>query len=285
MSTLSEYRDRPHWSFSALNQFLNICSLQYAFQRIIRLPQAFTSVNLSFGSAFHRCLEWIQLTRKDGQSVKREEAADLFQTLWLRQIKEDRLIRFDDDQNADDISRQGRDMIACLVDRLDPEEEVVSISEAFAVPLVDQWGESLETPMIGEIDIVVQKAGRKTLVDWKTSGARWSKQKPHMDLQPTVFLYGFLHTHGETPDFRFDVVVKNKTPVLESHITTRTQDQFDRMVCLVKRAESMIAAEHWMPSEQSFYCAGCGYQEACRGWHRQQNRTISIGGNDVRKAA
>ena len=275
MSTLSEYRDRPHWSFSALNQFLNICSLQYAFQRIIKLPQAFTSVNLSFGSAFHRCLEWIQLTRKDGNTVKREEAADLFQTLWLRQIKEDRLIRFDDDQSADELSRQGRDMIACLVDRLDPEEEVVSISEAFAVPLVDQWGESLETPMIGEIDTVVQKAGRKTLVDWKTSGSRWPKQKPHMDLQPTVFLYGYQHTHGETPDFRFDVVVKHKTPVLESHITTRTKDQFDRMVECVKRAESMIAAEHWLPSEQSFYCGGCGYQEACRGWHRE-SRKVSV---------
>jgi len=285
MSTLSEYRDRPHWSFSALNQFMNICSLQYGFQRVMKLPQTFTSVNLSFGSAFHRCLEWIQLTRKDGQSVKREEAAALFQTLWLRQIKEDRLIKFDDDQNADDISRQGRDMIACLIDKLDPTEEVISISEAFAVPLVDAWGESLETPMIGEIDTVVQKAGLKTLVDWKTSGARWPKQKPHLDLQPTVFLYGYQHTHGETPDFRFDVVVKNKTPVLESHITTRTADQFNRMVECVKRVEQMIQAEHWMPSEQSFYCGGCGYQEACRGWHRQRARTISIGGTDVRKAA
>ena len=34
MATLSDYRERKHWSFSALNQFFNICSLQYAFDRI-----------------------------------------------------------------------------------------------------------------------------------------------------------------------------------------------------------------------------------------------------------
>jgi len=275
MSTLSEYRDRPHWSFSALNQFVNICSLQYAFQRIMRLPPSFTSVNLSFGTAFHRVCEWINLTRKDGALPRRTEATDLFGTLWERQVLEDRHIRFDD-QTADVLSRQGRDMIGCLVDKLDPDEQVLTVNEAFAVPLVDQWGESLETPMIGEIDTVVEKDGRRTIVDWKTSGARWPKQKPHVDLQPTVFLYGYHNTHGEIPSFRFDVVVKNKTPLLEQHKTNRTQDQFDRMVSLVKRVESMIASEHWLPSEQSFYCGGCGFQEACRGWHRQKTRTISL---------
>lgn len=272
MSTLSEYRNRPHWSFSALNQFVNICSLQYAFQRVMKLPQAFTSVNLSFGSAFHRCLELIQLTRRDGTIPLRTEAADLFQTLWERQVKEDKQLRFDEDQTVESCGRQGRDMIGCLVDRLDPEEQVISVSEAFAVPLVDQWGESLETPMIGEIDTVVQKAGQKTLVDWKTSGARWPKQKAHLDLQATVFLYGYHHTHGEIPDFRFDVVIKNKTPAMEQHHTTRTQDQFDRMVCLVKQVDRMIQAEHWLPSEQSFYCGGCSYQEACQAWHREASR-------------
>jgi len=285
MATLSEYRDRPHWSFSALNQFVNICSLQYAFQRVMRLPQTFTPVNLSFGTAFHRCCEWIQLTRKDGAAPKRTEAADLFQTLWERQVTEDKSIKFDEDQSIETCGKQGRDMIGCLVDRLDPAEQVLTVSEAFAVPLVDQWGESLETPMIGEIDTVVVRDGRKTVVDWKTSGARWPKQKAHLDLQPTVFLYGYQHCHGEVPDFRFDVVVKNKTPVLEQHLTRRAADRFDRMVSIVKQVERMIAAEHWLPSEQSFYCGGCGYQEACRGWHRQRAQQISVGGTAVRKAA
>jgi len=47
MPTLEDYRDREHWSFSALNQFVNICSLQYAFDRVYRLPKEFTPVSLS----------------------------------------------------------------------------------------------------------------------------------------------------------------------------------------------------------------------------------------------
>jgi len=271
MSTLSEYRNRPHWSFSALNQFVNICSLQYAFQRVMKLQPSFTQPSLSFGTAFHRVCEWINLTRKDGCMPKKAEATDLFKTIWERQIQEDKRIKFDD-KTPDDLSQQGQQMIGCLVDNLDPAEQVLTVNEAFAVPLVDASGESLEAPLIGEIDTVVEKDGRKTIIDWKTSGSRWPKQKAGLDMQPTAFLYGYQHTHGEIPDFRFDVIVKNAKPVMEQHLTSRTQDQFDRMVHLVRRVEKMIAAEHWLPSAQSFYCGGCGYQDACQAWHREASR-------------
>ena len=36
MGTLDQYRDREHWSYSALNQYLNVCSLQYFFDRIAK---------------------------------------------------------------------------------------------------------------------------------------------------------------------------------------------------------------------------------------------------------
>jgi putative RecB family exonuclease len=271
MATLDEYRTREHWSFSALNQFINICALQFYFDRIAKLPKRFTPVTLSFGSAFHRVCEWISLTRKEGKLPARADAVDLFGTLWGRQVTEDKNIRFDD-MDADACSAQGRDMIGCLVDNLDPEERVLAVNEAFAVPLVDANGAVLEKPMIGEIDLVVEQGGSKALVDWKTAAKRWSKGKAALDLQPTVFLYGYRQLHGELPGFRFDVLVNNKTPVLERHVTERTQDHFNRMVELVKLVERAIQAEIFMPSEQGFYCGGCPHQEACKAWHRQANR-------------
>jgi Holliday junction resolvase-like predicted endonuclease len=225
-------------------------------------------VSLSFGSAFHRVCEWISLTRKEGKMPARAEAVDLFGTLWGRQIAEDKNIRFDEEMDSNACSAQGRDMIGCLVDNLDPEERVIAVNEAFAVPLVDAQGNVLEKPMIGEIDLVVEQGGRKALVDWKTAGKRWSKGKAALDLQPTVFLYGYRQLHGEIPGFRFDVLVKNKTPVLEKHVTERNLDQFNRMVELVKLVERAIQAEIFLPSEQGFYCGGCPHQEACKAWHR-----------------
>ena len=158
-------------------------------------------------------------------------------------------------------------MAACLA-ASDPEEEVVSVNEAFAVPLIDAAGQVLEKPLIGEIDCVVRKSAELTLVDWKTSARRWPRGQADKSLQPTVYLYAWRQLRGADAPMRFDVAVKNKTPVVEQHATTRTVDQFHRMVELVKQAEKMIAAEHFLPSEQGFYCSGCPHQEACRAWHR-----------------
>ena len=269
MATLDDYRDREHWSFSAINQFLNICSLQFAFDRIYRLPKTFTPISLSFGSAFHRAMEWMALTRKDGQQPKESEARDMFRDLWARQVQEDRHIRFDEEITEDTCSQQGAELVAAYLKAADPEEQVISVNEAFAVPLIDQRGNVLEKPLVGELDCRVRKNGAVVIVDWKTSARRWPKDQADKSLQPTVYLYAERQLHAEDVAVRFDVVVKNKAPVVEQHVTRRSQDQFNRMVELVKRVESMIAAEHWLPSEQGFYCGGCPHQQACRTWHRQ----------------
>jgi putative RecB family exonuclease len=102
MSTLKELcADREHWSYSSLNQFLNICSLQWAFQRYHGLKPEFTPVNLSFGSAFHRTLEAISLQRLDGKPMPEEDGRDLFADLWSRQQEEDENIRFDEKADAE----------------------------------------------------------------------------------------------------------------------------------------------------------------------------------------
>ena len=126
--------------------------------------------------------------------------------------------------------------------------------------------------MVGEIDCVVRKQDVTKLVDWKSAARRWAKDQADKSLQPTVYCYVHRTLAGKDVPMRFDVVVKNKTPVVERHETTRILDQFHRMVELVKQVESMIAAEHWLPNEQGFYCGGCPHQAACKAWHREQAR-------------
>lgn len=166
-------------------------------------------------------------------------------------------------------------MVAELMDSIDPDERVIEVNEAFAVPLIDAAGEVLEKPLIGEIDCVVEKERRVALVDWKTSGRRWPKGKANKDLQPTALLYAYHQLHNETPTFRFTVVVKNKKPVVEHHHTDRGEDDFHRMVETVKTVEAMIAHEHFLPNEQGFFCANCQFQDACKAWHRDRNKLIS----------
>jgi len=279
MSTLKELSmDREHWSYSALNQFINICSLQFAFQRVYRLKPEFVSVNLAFGSTFHRTLEAISLQRLEHKIMAEQDTKDLFADFWQRQLQEGENIRFDEDMDADKLSEQGRSLVACYRNSIDPAEEVVSINQAFCVPLQDATGEVLLKPLIGEFDLVVKKDAKKIIVDWKSSATRWNPGKSHRALQPTMYLYAYDQNNGTgpLPEFRYEIVVKNKTPVYETHTTERGHDAFQRMIEKIKLAESMIAAEHFCPSDEGMFCKSCSFAGACRSWHRDRSKLISV---------
>ena len=271
MATLAEYRKRPHWSYSSINQFLNICSRQFFFDRIAKLPKTFTPVSLSFGSAYHRALEWVNLQRKDGEAPQPEDASDVFAEVWSRQLEEEQDIRFGKDQDAATCLHQGMSMVSAYVEQIDPEDRVVSVNEAFAVAMVDAAGNVLEKPLIGEFDLIVEHDGI-LVCDEKSSARRWPKGQAEKSLQPTAYLYAYHQLHGIEVPFRFQVAVKNKTPVIEHHVTHRNADQFLRMIEFVKAIDSMIAAEHFLPNEGSFYCGGCPHQAACGAWHRNRAR-------------
>jgi len=270
MPTLSEYRQRPHWSYSAINQFLNICSLQFAFDRVYRLEKTFTPVSLAFGSAFHRTMEWLHLEHMEGRTPPQGASAERFRDCWDRQVADTPDVRFDEDMTIDDCAVQGASLCEAMAAQVNPEEEIIGVSEAFAVPLIDGNGNVLERPLVGEFDLRVLKDGSPLIVDWKTSARRWPKGQADKSLQPTAYGYAHQQIFGESADTRFDVAVKNKTPVIEQHRTHREPDQFDRMVTLVSRIEDMVAAEHFLPNESSFYCGGCPHQAACKSWHREQ---------------
>ena len=273
MATLQEYREREHVSFSSLNQFFN-CSIQWFFQRIARIQPAYAPVSLALGSAIHRTLEYVHLMRKEGKPAS--GVVDLFKDLWDRQVQDEKNIRFDDDITQDTCAAQGAGMIECFVKNMDQDEQVLSVNEAFCVPLIDAAGNTLEKPLVGEIDCVVSKGGKTVVVDWKSSAKRWSKTKCHKDLQPSALLYAYEKMHGLVPDFRFDVVVKNKTPVIEHHSTTRTADDFNRFAELVKVMEATVQAELFYPNQSSFFCSNCPYDEACKSWHRNKSKLISV---------
>lgn len=279
MSTLAELAiDREHWSYSSLNQFLNICSLQWAFQRYYQLPKEFVPVNLAFGSAFHRTLEAISLQRLEHKLMTETESRDLFADFWSRQLQEDPQVRFEEDQDAEKLGEQGRGLVACYRNSINPAEEVLTINQAFCVPLIDQQGAVLDKPLIGEFDLVTCNGSKKTIIDWKTSATRWNPGKAHRAMQPTMYLYGYEQNNGKgaLPEFRYDIVVKNKTPVFEQHVTKRGPDAFQRMIEKVKLAESMIASEHFCPNDEGMFCKSCPFAGACKNWHHEKSKLINM---------
>lgn len=261
---LSEIKQRPHWSYSSLNQLLNICSLQFYFQRIAKLPPEFTPVNLLLGSAYHRTMEQVYLARKNSTVFTPDHAVEFFTASWRGAI-EDQEVRFGK-LTAEETEDQGRKLTACALDNLPSDEEILSISEPFVVPVVFR-GEFMELPMVGEFDLTVRKKSCTSVVDWKTSGTRWSAGQADKSLQATVYTYAYHQKFKVIPEVRFDVTVKNKTPVFEQHSTARTPDAWERMALMVSKAEQIVKHTCFYPSETSFYCSDCPFSGACQEWH------------------
>ena len=172
------------------------------------------------------------------------------------------------------LAEQGAGLVVAYLQQIDPRENITEINQAFAEPVG-----SSERPLIGEIDVVVTGAdGQTILVDWKTSARRWPKEQADKSLQPTAYLYAYNQLKpGCTDKFRFDVAVKNKTPVIELNATTRTPDDFQRLEHLVEIADRIVQHELFYPCDQSFACAGCQYAEPCKAWHRQAaHKTVNL---------
>ena len=270
---LSGMRGRPHWSYSSLNLLLNICSLQWAFEKIEKLPKPFTPVSLAFGSAYHRAMEFIAAHRMDGRLPAAREVGDAFRAAWVRAQAEGPPLE-KSEGTPEQYAEQGAGLVEAYLRQVDPAERVVDYNQAFAVPVG-----SSDKPLIGEIDCVVETAGETVLVDWKTSARRWPADQADKTLQPTVYLYGAeqFRAGAGCARFRFDVAVKNKTPVIERNFTTRSPEDFLRLERMVETADRIVSHELFYPSEQSFACGGCQYAEPCKAWHRQAARkTVSL---------
>lgn len=263
MITLSELRNRPHWSYSSLNGLLNICSLQWYFQKVAKLKPTHTSVNLVAGSVYHRTLDQVYLARKLEMPLTIEEALELYTEDWRRSAKEEpiKLGKL----NADQVEEQGRGLIQVAWDNIDDSERIMEVSEVFCVPVIHD-GKFLSKPLVGEFDLVVEKEGKPLVIDWKTSATRWNPAKAHKSLQATSYSMAYNQKHGVNPDVRFDIAVKNKTPVFETHTTSRGQRSWDLLGALVAKAEEIVKHELYYPSHDSFACGDCPFKGACEEW-------------------
>ena len=263
MMTLSELRKRPHWSFSSLNSLLNICSLQWYFQKVAKLVPTHTSVNLVAGSVYHRTLDQVYLARKLEFPLTLGEALELYTEDWRRTSAEEN-IKFGK-LDATGVEEQGRGLINIAWDNIDDSERVLEVSEAFLVPITYQ-GKFLTKPLLGEFDLVVEKDGKPGVIDWKTSATRWNPAKGHKSLQATAYSYAYQQKHGVNPSVRFDIAVKNKKPVFEVHTTNRGAESWNLLGTLAAKAEELVKHELFYPSLDSFACGGCPFKGACESW-------------------
>jgi len=272
---LATLRKTPHWSFSSLNTFLNCCSLKWAFGHIYNAECESTDASLPFGLAFHAAASLFAISKQHGKNISEKETQDAFSE-WLKlELSNAKNLRLDEDESFDALNELGHRMLQILLVKLGGSDQILAVSKAYKVPILDASGEAVsELNLIGETDLEVLEGNEHVIVDWKTAARKWPADKAGKDLQPTCLLYMKSQTESEKGKwlFRFDVVTKAKTPVLESHYTIRGRDDYKRLAHLVMAVERAVKAEAFYPNESSFLCGSCSYACACKAWHRKSNK-------------
>lgn len=260
---LQAKRENPHWSFSALNSYLNICQMQFYFRYIEKAEVERRSAALPFGRAFHATLFHQAEAAMNGGKLTLEDAACCFGDYWLTEVRAiEELVIFKPGEDIDTLRAKGVDMLAAYLPNWSDFYSIRSVSETFDVFLP-----GLREPLIGEFDMVVDEGHDPCIVDWKTSCQRWPAGKADKDLQATIYCYAYHHINKQFPLFRFDIVTKAKTPVLDVCYTQRGADSFKRLEFLACRVQDAVDKGVFIPAETSFACGECPYTGRCGNYH------------------
>ncbi|MBQ6474097.1 MAG: PD-(D/E)XK nuclease family protein [Victivallales bacterium] len=270
--TLAQLKEQPHYSYTALNTYINICQLLYYYRYIEKVESERTPVALPFGTAFHSVLSEQAQAAKTGKLLTADEMTDAFATYFQANCKDAANIVFKRDENMEDQIATAKRMFEVVnKEWIDYWNTIQSVAEPFRIEMP-----GLSKPIIGELDMVISERtpfddendkGYDTIVDFKTAARMWSDDKPARDLQATVFSYAFEKVHQRRPSFRFDVVTKAKASTVKHLYTSRDDDSYQRLEKMFLMADKGIQAGIFLPNEGSFACSDCPFADHCSGWH------------------
>ncbi len=266
-TSIAELRLKPHYSYSALSLFTT-CPLAYCFRYVRRLQAEHTSKCLLFGTSFHRTLDRLAAMKMGGVKFTVQDAQRIFAGEWKASCASAFDVDFETPEEPSEMLRQGELMIASYLDAW-KDAKILAHAQAFSIDVLDDSGNPMSKPVIGEYDLVVENEdGKPLIVDFKTAGRKWDEGKPHKDAQATLYCMSYWMVTGIIPEFRFDVITKTKTPCVYQLATTRNEDSFQRLAKVFHSIDRAIQSEAFFPIESSFLCGGCEYASSCASWHR-----------------
>jgi putative RecB family exonuclease len=256
-------RSRPHWSYSAITQYLR-CPLQFYFQRVLKLPSRTISSGLALGSVIHSVLADYHNRLKDGRSIEINTLLDSVNDHWQAKEAVEQIL-FRDGETRDDTIAQGIHLVERYLHE-PPPENILAVEEEFLVPLQNRQGDYLETPLIAVTDLLTSHDGRVVVQEFKTSGRSYSAADIETSLQPTCYFQAVKQSTEQEPEIEYTVLVKTKTPKIQRLKTHRSESDSRRLGDLVETIQRAVDRQVFYPVENPLNCSGCPFRQECRDW-------------------
>ena len=252
---------RPHWSYSAITQYLR-CPQQYFFQRVLGIPSHSIGTGLALGSAVHAGLAAYHQRLQRKEAIDTEVVLKAFHECWdEKELNE--TIQYRDGDTREDSIAQGVHLLE-LYFKEPPPEGIVAVEQRILVPLYNSQGEYLETPLVAITDLITETNEDLTVKEFKTSGRAYSESEVESSLQPTCYVHAVRQTLGRDANVEYTVLVKTKTPKIQRLKTSRYAEDCGRLGDLVQTIQRAVDLGIFYPVESPMNCSTCPYRQPCR---------------------
>lgn len=262
-ATRSASRNRPHWSYSQLSQYMR-CPLQYYFERILKLPRPFISSGLALGSAVHEGLAAYHRGLQAGQETDVVKIQTVVLATWANREAE-AVIQYRDGEGRQEMVDQGIALLEAYM-AASPPQNIVAVEHEMVVPLHTSRGDFLDKPLVAVVDLLNREPTGLAVTEFKTSGRRYHEFEADTTLQATCYAHAVQQRYGETASVKYTVLVKTKKPSIQHLETARTDSDMGRLGDTVAAIERALEAEVFFPVESPLNCSTCPFRIPCRDW-------------------
>ncbi|HCR55637.1 TPA: hypothetical protein DIV49_01570, partial [Candidatus Saccharibacteria bacterium] len=220
------------------------CPEQYRLYYVENLRPKVPAASLRFGQCVHLALA--------AHFQEGENAVTFFESAWA-EIKDFEL-RYSYRESWQSLNDKGKILLEkFLSEELPKLGSIVASEKAFELSI-----SNLEVPFVGVIDLIADLDGKRTVVDFKTSGSAYDEFEVELSDQLTSYQLA----EPDVQQCALCVLVKTKEPRIEWHLSSRTGEQMHEFLAKAEIVGQDIASGRFY-KRPGKHCAWCDYQNLC----------------------
>jgi putative RecB family exonuclease len=260
---MRDFSNQPHWSYSALNQYLK-CPLAYYFERVLKLPKRTTSHALVLGSAVHSALAHYHRALQRRETPRPEDVQEAFLNAWKERANLVEVVHREN-RSSSDLIAQGLALVELHLQE-PPPQNIVLVEWPMLIALTDTRGEYLEKPLLAIPDLITSEDEFLTVREIKTASRVYSRSEIEYSHQPTCYAKAVYELMYTLPAIKYTVLVKTTTPKVQSFEAVRNISDFGRLGDIIKAVDQAVNAGIFYPVESPMNCSTCPFFRPCREW-------------------
>ncbi len=231
------------------------------------------SASLVFGSALHECLAlFYNQLRQSNTEPSLSELTDL--AAAVIDAPRDIPIHFTRGENPDSLKKSAEALLRVFLQHGARPDHVLAVEHRISVPLHNPiTGKLLPEALLGTLDLLIETAGKITIIDHKTCARLDPDRTRSPDLQMSLYSWATKQLLGvQSVDLAYDFLVKTKEPSVVMAPISRFDEEREERAALMQAAsasfwiETALRAEHpelALPRRRSWRCSSCGFRSLC----------------------